>query len=39
MKKDFEEFLARLEVQKVRYDVMKINYFSGEYRNTRGKAK
>ncbi|MEZ4997661.1 MAG: family 20 glycosylhydrolase [Bacteroidales bacterium] len=39
MKKDFEEFLARLEVQKARYDVMKINYFRGEYRNTRGQAK
>lgn len=39
MKKDFEEFIARLEVQKARYDVMKINYFRGEYRNTRGQAK
>ena len=35
MKKDFEEFLARFEVQKQRYDLMKINYFRGEYRNMR----
>ncbi|HOO98695.1 MAG TPA: beta-N-acetylhexosaminidase [Bacteroidales bacterium] len=33
--KDFEDFLARLEVQKKRYDVLNLNYFRGEYRNTR----
>jgi hexosaminidase len=37
-KKDFEEFLARLEIQKRRYDKMGINYFRGEYRDTRAKA-
>ena len=38
-KKDFEEFLIRLEVQKKRYDTMGINYFKGEYRDTRAAAK
>jgi len=33
--KDFEDFLARLEVLKKRYDAIGINYFKGEYRNTR----
>ncbi|MBN1108823.1 MAG: beta-N-acetylhexosaminidase [Bacteroidales bacterium] len=36
--KDFEDFLARLEVQKKRYDALSINYFKGEYRNTRAAA-
>jgi hexosaminidase len=39
LKKDFEEFLSRLEVQKQRYDLMKINYFRGEYRNLRGQEE
>lgn len=34
-KKDFEDFLARLQVQRLRYDKIGINYFKGEYRNTR----
>ena len=34
-KKDFEDFLARFEVQRKRYDALDINYFKGEYRNTR----
>jgi hexosaminidase len=33
--KDFEDFLARLEVLKKRYDAIGINYFKGEYRDTR----
>ncbi len=39
LKKDFEEFLSRLEVQKQRYDLMKINYFRGEYRDLRGREE
>ncbi|MBA4322675.1 MAG: beta-N-acetylglucosaminidase [Odoribacter sp.] len=34
-KKDFEDFLARFGVQRMRYDRIGINYFKGEYRNTR----
>lgn len=34
-KKDFEAFLSRLEIVKKRYDIIGINYFKGEYRNTR----
>jgi hexosaminidase len=34
-KKDFEDFLARFELQRKRYDIIGINYFKGEYRNTR----
>ena len=33
--KDFEDFKARLEVLKKRYDAIGINYFKGEYRDTR----
>ncbi len=33
--KDFEEFLSRLEILKKRYDAIGINYFKGEYRDTR----
>lgn len=36
-KKDFEDFLARFEVQRKRYDIIGINYFKGEYRNTRAR--
>jgi hexosaminidase len=36
-KKDFEDFLARFEFQKKRLDVLGINYFKGEYRDTRGE--
>jgi hexosaminidase len=32
--KDFDDFLARLEVMKKRYDMMGINYFKGPYRDT-----
>mgnify|MGYP000866160266 FL=1 len=39
MKKDFEEFLARLDVLKERYDLMQVNYFRGEYRDTRERDK
>ena len=39
MKKDFEDFLARFTALRERYDLMKINYFKGEYRNTRGREK
>ncbi|MGQ9621175.1 MAG: beta-N-acetylhexosaminidase [Bacteroidales bacterium] len=38
-KKDFEDFLARFTVQCARYDAMNINYFKGEYRNTRTGKK
>ena len=38
-KKDFEDFLARLNVLKQRYDALGINYFKGEYRDTRGASK
>ena len=33
--KDFEDFKARLEILKKRYDEIGINYFKGEYRDTR----
>ncbi len=39
MQKDFEDFLARLEILKKRYDVIGINYFRGEYRDTRPSKK
>lgn len=39
LKKDFEEFLARLDVMKERYDLMQVNYFRGEYRDTRGRTE
>lgn len=39
LKKDFEEFLARLDVLKERYDLMQVNYFRGEYRDTRGRTE
>ena len=38
-KKDFEDFLARLNVLKQRYDALGINYFKGEYRDTRATRK
>jgi hexosaminidase len=38
-KKDFEDFLARFGVQRMRYDKIGINYFKGEYRNTRPVKK
>jgi hexosaminidase len=38
-KKDFEDFLARFEVQRKRYDKLGINYFKGDYRNTRAGKK
>lgn len=38
-KKDFEEFLARFQVQRLRYDKIGINYFKGEYRDTRKAVK
>jgi hexosaminidase len=39
LKKDFEDFLARFGVQRMRYDKIGINYFKGEYRNTRAVKK
>lgn len=39
VKKDFEDFLARLEVQKARLDAMGISYFKGEYRDLRKDKK
>jgi hexosaminidase len=38
-KKDFEDFLSRFGVQRMRYDKIGINYFKGEYRNTRAIKK
>jgi hexosaminidase len=38
-KKDFEDFLARFAVQRLRYDKIGLNYFRGEYRNTRTVKK
>jgi len=38
-KKDFEDFLARFNVQRARYDAMNLNYFKGEYRNTRSRKQ
>lgn len=35
LKKDFDDFLARLEIYKTRCDAIGINYFKGEYRDTR----
>lgn len=37
--KDFEDYLARFLSQKPRYDIIGINYFKGNYRNTRGRTK
>jgi hexosaminidase len=37
--KDFEDFLARLNILKKRYDAIGINYFKGEYRDTRAANK
>ncbi|MBN1926294.1 MAG: beta-N-acetylhexosaminidase [Prolixibacteraceae bacterium] len=34
-KKDFNSYLSRLDIVKERYDAIGINYFKGEYRNTR----
>ncbi len=39
LKKDFEDFLARFMEQRARYDIMGINYFKGDYRNTEGREK
>jgi hexosaminidase len=33
--KDFEDFLTRFDIVKKRYDMLGINYFKGEYHNTR----
>ena len=38
-KKDFEDFIARFSVQRMRYDKIGINYFKGEYRDTRVSRK
>ncbi len=37
--KDFEDFLARLEILKKRYDAIGINYFKGEYRELRDQTQ
>jgi hexosaminidase len=37
--KDFDDFLSRLEILMKRYDAIGINYFKGEYRDTRGNTK
>jgi hexosaminidase len=39
VKKDFEEFLIRFNHQTPRYDLTGINYFKGDYRNTRGRTR
>lgn len=38
-KKDFEDFLARFEIQRRRYDIIGLNYFKGIYRDTRTGLK
>ena len=38
-KKDFNDFLSRLEITKKRYDAIGINYFKGEYRNVKEKKE
>jgi len=38
-KKDFEEFLVRFNTLRKRYDAIGINYFKGEYRDTRAAKK
>jgi hexosaminidase len=38
-KKDFHDFLSRFEIIKKRYDTIGINYFKGEYRNTKAKKE
>jgi hexosaminidase len=38
-KKDFEDFMARFAIQRLRYDKIGINYFKGEYRDTRAGKK
>ncbi len=38
-RKDFESFLARFMYQTPRYDLAGINYFRGDYRNTRGRTR
>jgi hexosaminidase len=35
--RDFEDFVARLEVLKKRYDLVGLNYFKGEYRDLKKK--
>jgi len=37
--KNFENFLARLKVLDKRYDAIGINYFKGEYRDTKIKKE
>ena len=37
--KNFDGFMDRFKVQKKRYDIIGINYFKGEYRDTRGLPK
>jgi hexosaminidase len=37
--KDLDDFLSRLEILKKRYDAIGINYFKGDYRNTRNNNK
>lgn len=39
LKKDFENFLSRFEIIKKRYDILGINYFKGEYHDTRALNK
>ncbi|MCE5348102.1 MAG: beta-N-acetylhexosaminidase [Bacteroidales bacterium] len=38
-KKDFEDFLARFNIAKLRYDAIGLNYFKGEYYDTRAAKK
>ena len=37
-KKNFKDFLSRFDTVKKRYDILGINYFKGEYYNTRKPA-
>ena len=38
-KKDFEDFLARFEMQRKRYDILGLNYYKGDYRDRREVIK
>lgn len=37
--RDFDDFISRLDILKLRYDVIGINYFKGEYHDTRTTAE
>jgi hexosaminidase len=38
-RKDFENFIARLKVLNARYDAIGVNYYKGEYRDTKARRE